>query len=299
LRAPDEVSEDIDGAMLGNFFHHTAEYIYTSILLRKASKPSDQTAILEAIRKKTVNKDLESGRMRGMIEAVDLEPWLKGAHSIESVVDLFFKLDFFRLGEQDALPEFNGEQLVRRTIVSGFVKTMLGIDQKQAPFELMGLELEVTGSLNGPGDQPVRIGGTIDRLDRKEGVLRILDYKTGGIPKSPADLEALFSDEEDRASHIFQIFLYASILQSRYPDTEIRPELLYLHKAASSDFDPVIALGSYKNKQVITSFKPLEEPFQANLNTMIINLFDPKIPFTQTPHAKKCVYCDYKNLCRR
>jgi hypothetical protein len=299
LRAPDEVSEDIDGAMLGNFFHHTAEYIYTSILLRKAGQPSDQTAVLDAIRKNTINQALESGRIRGMIEAVDLEPWLKGAHSIEAVVDLFFKLDFFKLDEQDSLPEFNGEQLVRRTIVTGFVKTMLGIDQKHAPFELVGLELEVTGNLPGPDDQPVRIGGTIDRLDRKEGVLRILDYKTGGVPKTPADLEALFSDEEDRASHIFQIFLYASILQSRYPDTEIRPELLYLHKAASSDFDPAITLGSFKNKQAITSFMSLKEPFQANLNTMIINLFDPNIPFTQTPHAKKCVYCDYKNLCRR
>lgn len=324
LKEPDEVSEDIDGAMLGSIFHHSAEYIYTSILLRKAARPSDKEAVLKAIEEKTINQELKwngpqskslppilpqgagilpnaikAGTLRGMIDAADLEPWLKNIHSIEQVVELFFRRDFFLLKDHEETPEYNGEQLVRRAIITGFLKTLLKLDQERAPFELLGLELEVSGEIKGQEGIAVRFGGTIDRLDRKDGVQRILDYKTGGSSKNPSSVDALFSEDADRSSYVFQIFLYAAILQDSNPDTTYCPELLFIHKAAVPDFDCAIYAGSKKEKQKVTDFKPFEEAFKNNLNNLIINLFDPGIPFTQTPHAEKCSYCDYKNLCRR
>jgi hypothetical protein len=299
LQEPDEVSEDIDGAMLGNFFHHSAEYIYTSILLRKAARPSDQNSVLKAIKEKTINAEIEAGSLRGIIDTADIEPWLKNIHSIEQVVDLFFKIDFFQLQDHQETPEYNGEQLVRRSLVTGFIKTLLKLDLQRAPFELLGLELVVNGEIPGTEGIPVRFGGTIDRLDRKDGVLRILDYKTGGNPKTPADVDALFAEDAERASHVFQIFLYASVLQHKKPDATICPELLYVHKAAVSDFESGISFGAKKFKQAITSFKPFEETYNFNLNNLIINLFNTQKPFTQTPITEKCSYCDYKNICRR
>jgi len=176
---------------------------------------------------------------------------------------------------------------------------LLKLDMERAPFELLGLELVVNGEIPGTEGIAVRFGGSIDRLDRKNGVLRILDYKTGGNPKTPADVEALFAQDSERASHVFQIFLYASILQHKKPEAAICPELLYVHKASVSDFEPGISFGSKKFKQIITSFKPFENLFNVNINNLIINLFNKEIPFTQTPVAEKCIYCDYKNLCRR
>jgi hypothetical protein len=75
--------------------------------------------------------------------------------------------------------------------------------------------------------------------------------------------------------------------------------LFYVHKAAAPDFDSAIAFSQNRSKQKVTEFKPFEESFKTNLNNLIINLFNPDIPFTQTPHPEKCAYCDYKNLCRR
>ncbi|MCX6307265.1 MAG: PD-(D/E)XK nuclease family protein, partial [Bacteroidia bacterium] len=350
LKEPDEVSEDIDGAMLGNFFHHSAEFIYTSILLRKAARPSDKESVLQAIKDKTINSEINwnelqgkpstavppqetedfpnainTRKLRGMIDAADLDLWLKNVQSIEQVVDLFFRIDFFQLKEHEETPQYNGEQLVRRSIVTGFLKTLLKLDQERAPFEILGLELEVSGEMNipsrkqpanidsdteknqrmnsiessgefasgtqeqecmeEPSGKTVRIGGTIDRLDRKDGVLRILDYKTGQSPKTFTDVDALFSDEAQRASHIFQIFLYASILQGKNPDTEICPELLYIHKAAASNFESGIPFGGKKG-QKITEFKPFEDSYRTNLIDLIINLFDPKILFEQPPTSK-------------
>jgi len=299
LKEPDEVSEDIDGAMLGNIFHHSAEYIYTSILLRKAARPSDTEAVLKAIDGKTINKEIQAGTLRGMIDATDLEPWLKNVQSIEQVVDLFFRIDFFQLKDHQETPEYNGEQLVRRAIVTGFLKTLLKLDHERAPFELLGLELEVSGEIKGQEGITVRFGGTIDRLDRKGSVQRILDYKTGGSQKNPSNVEALFSEDIDRANYVFQIFLYALILQDNNPDTIYCPELLFIHKAAVPDFECGIYVGVKKEKHQITEFKPFEETFRSNLNNLILNLFNPEIPFTQTLHPEKCTYCDYKNMCRR
>ena len=315
LKEPDEVSEDIDGAMLGHFFHHSAEFIYTSILLRKAARPSDTDAVLKAIEAKTINKEIQAGTLRGMINAADLDPWLKNVQSIEQVVDLYFRIDFFQLKDHQETPEYNGEQLVRRAIVTGFLKTLLKLDRERAPFELLGLELEVSGEIQctnqaaSIGERTsriqeqegiaVRFGGTIDRLDRKDGVQRILDYKTGGSQKNPPNVESLFGDDIDRANYVFQIFLYAAILQDKNPETVYCPELLFIHKAAVPDFDCAIYVGSKKEKQKVTDFKPFEEAFKTNLNNLIINLFNSEIPFSQTPHPEKCTYCDYKNLCRR
>lgn len=52
----------------------------------------------------------------------------------------------------------------------------------------------------------LRLGGTIDRMDAKDTTLRIVDYKTGGSPKTPANIEQLFTPSETRPNYIFQTF---------------------------------------------------------------------------------------------
>ena len=49
-------------------------------------------------------------------------------------------------------------------------------------------------------------------MDAKESTLRIVDYKTGGSPKIPANIEQLFTPSETRPNYIFQTFLYAAIM---------------------------------------------------------------------------------------
>jgi hypothetical protein len=299
LKPTESISEDIDGAMLGNFFHHTAEYIYTQILLRKAGRPSHTEAVLEALRNKTLNRDLQQGSLRGLIDTDDLNAWLKGPESIDRVVELFFRIDYFQLEAHQPTPPFNGEQLVRRSLITGFVRTLLLRDQTQTPFEIVGLEMPVQGTLELEDGLRVTLGGNMDRVDRKEGVLRIVDYKSGGKPMVPKTLEALFEASKDRAKHVFQIFVYAGLLCERHPETPICPELLYIHKAGKPDYAPVIEWGVGKNKMTVTDFHPLHADFQALLKPLIQGMFRRDVGFTQTTQTATCDYCDYKNLCRR
>lgn len=74
---------------------------------------------------------------------------------------------------------------------------------------MIGMEQKVTEDIQieGPkGMLSLKIGGTIDRMDSKEGTLRIVDYKTGGSPKVPANVEQLFTPAEGRPNYIFKPF---------------------------------------------------------------------------------------------
>ena len=43
------------------------------------------------------------------------------------------------------------------------------------------------------GSHPLAHGGIIDRMDSKDNVLRIVDYKTGGKADTPPSVESLFT----------------------------------------------------------------------------------------------------------
>ncbi len=62
------------------------------------------------------------------------------------------------------------------------------------------------------GKVSLLIGGTIDRMDLKDGTLRVVDYKTGGTPSRLPNLAGLFEQKEKRSNYIFQAFLYCLVL---------------------------------------------------------------------------------------
>jgi len=302
LKEADEVSEEIDGAVLGNFFHHSAEYIYTSILLKKAGKDFSTQAVEDAKDTDFINKSIQAGTISGQIEPSDIEPWLKGIYQTEKVVDYFFRKDFFQIKDKNTPLEYNGEQLIKRKLIVDFLRTLLKIDQERAPFEMVALEKNVSEDFDTEtpaGKVSLRIGGVIDRIDKKYGEFRVLDYKTGGIPKTPESAEALFGDDAERSSYIFQIFLYSIILQKKNPGAKIAPQILYIHKAAREDYSAAISIGSNRSKKEVDDISEYEESFREKLNELLSRLFDENQCFRQTEIAEKCSYCDYKKICRR
>jgi len=302
LKEADEVSEEIDGAAMGNFFHHSAEYIYTAILLKKAGKDFTTESVEDAVTYGTINQAIESGEISGMIEPSDLEPWLKGIYQIDKVVDHYFRKDFFQIKDEKTPLEYNGEQLIKRKLVIHFLRTLLKLDQERAPFEMVALEKKVFENFETEtpfGKVTLQIGGIIDRIDKKYGEIRILDYKTGGLPRTPDSLETLFDSSTDHSAYIFQIFLYSIILKRRTPEVIIAPQILYIHKAAREDYSAAIQIGTYKQKKTVDDIGEYEDTFRENLNQLLYQLFDSSQNFRQTDVLDKCTYCDYKNICRR
>ena len=92
-------------------------------------------------------------------------------------------------------------------------------------------------------------------MDSKDDTLRIVDYKTGGAPKTPENIAQLFTPAEGRPNYIFQTFLYAAIL-CRKQAKKVAPALLYIHRAAQDTYSPVIEMGAARQpKQPVNKKK--------------------------------------------
>lgn len=272
LKAPDEVSAEIDSALFGTIFHRSAQLAYL-----------DLTAHKQEIHKE------------------DIERLLRDNVRLQNYVDTAFKEEFFHV-PLDEKPEYNGVQLINSKVITSYLRQLLRNDLQYAPFRMIGMEQKVTEDIQieGPkGMLSLKIGGTIDRMDSKEGTLRIVDYKTGGSPKVPANVEQLFTPAEGRPNYIFQTFLYAAIM-ARQQTLKVAPSLLYIHRAASESYSPVIEMGeARKPKLPVDDFSVYEKEFRERLLALLEEIYNDQEEFTQTEDLKKCEYCDFKAMCKR
>lgn len=277
LSAPDEVTADIDSTKFGSIFHYAAEHIY---------------------------KDLTAhGKL---ISRENLETLLKDEVRLQTYVDNGFKELFFNL-PQNEQPEYNGIQLINSAVIVKYIQQLLRNDLRYAPFTFVGSEQRIFENIEictSTGDIQSRIGGIIDRIDSKGESLRIVDYKTGGDADTPANVQSLFIPDKKRSNYVFQTFLYASIvckkLREKNDSRLVAPALLYIHRAASENYSPVIQMGEpRKPKEPVDNFAQYEGDFRENLKTLLEDIFNPDISFTQTEIEDKCAYCDFKALCKK
>lgn len=277
LSAPDEVTADIDSAKFGSIFHYAAEHIY---------------------------KDLTAhGKL---ISRENLETLLKDEVRLQTYVDNGFKELFFNLPPNEQ-PEYNGIQLINSAVIVKYIQQLLRNDLRYAPFTFIGSEQRIFENIEictSTEDIQSRIGGIIDRIDSKGESLRIVDYKTGGDADTPANVQSLFIPDKKRSNYVFQTFLYASIvckkLREKNDSRLVAPALLYIHRAASENYSPVIQMGEpRKPKEPVDNFAQYEGDFRENLKTLLEDIFNPDISFTQTEIEDKCAYCDFRALCKK
>ena len=273
LSAPDEVSAEIDSATFGSIFHYAAEHIYKDLTTHG----------------KVINKEA-------------LETLLRNEVKLQDYVDTAFKKLFFNV-PQNEKPEYNGVQLINSAVIARYLKQLLQNDLRYAPFTFIASEMEVDEPIDIQTPKGViksRIGGIIDRMDSKDGTLRIVDYKTGGDADTPPHVESLFIPDKKRSNYVFQTFLYAAIMCRKQPTMKIAPALLYIHRAATETYSPVIQMGEpRKPKEAVEDFSKYEKEYRERLQRLLEEIFNPEKSFAQTEIIEKCTYCDFKALCKR
>ena len=276
LAVPDEVTAEVDAAKFGSLFHATAERVY---------------------------KDLTAhGKV---INAEAIDQLLKDETRLHRHVDDSFKELFFHLPAEQQ-PEYNGTQLINAEVILRYVRQLLRHDRQYAPFTYTCSERfvkeRVHVRLHDGTLFQTHIGGIIDRMDSKDGIFRIVDYKTGGKPDIPANVASLFTPDNKRSGYVFQTFLYAAIVCRHFHEAniplQVAPSLLYIHQAAGESYSPVIQMGEpRKPKEPVLDFRHYEPEFRERLDALLADIFDPDQPFTPTDIEEKCEYCEFKRLC--
>ena len=147
----------------------------------------------------------------------------------------------------------------------------------------------------------VNLKGFIDRIDEKEGKIRILDYKTGTGNLEIKSWNEVFEHNNDkRPKYVLQTFLYGLFYKNEAQGKVMTPGIYYMRDVFKDSFvTELIYKPDKQTKKVVDDFSEFEEEFTSQLTTCLEEIFDPAVPFFQTTSTEPCKYCSYTSICNR
>ncbi len=265
------------------------QFYYEKIL--RIKEPSDIKETIEANTLGTVVhralEDLYSPFLDLVLSENDLRSMLaKTPSKLKELFKQEFKNGNFNKGKN--LLIFS----VAEQFITSFIKRERQLVSEGNKIIVKGLEVALKTSINIKGiNFPVFINGNVDRIDSFNGVLRIIDYKTGKV-----DLNELHSDDieklirEKKLHKGFQLFLYAWLYQKtfNYKDPFLAGVISFrsLKKGfLSAGFKTGTKVNPFFNPDIISVF---EEGFK----NLIKDVFNKNIHFHHNDRKEPCRFCD-------
>ena len=171
--------------------------------------------------------------------------------------------------------------------------------KKISPLEILESEGKFKYSITHQNKEFV-LKGRVDRVDKYEGLLRIIDYKTGTVTQNDIsfnEFEELLNNP--KKSKAFQLLVYTYLYLKTFPEKmdnkivagnfsfkNLKENLLILSKKLSGNKKEVL----YFDREVLNDIEILI----TSLLTKIVTQ-----DFTQTEDVSRCDFCDYKSVCNR
>ena len=249
---------------------------------------------------------------------------------IETLVHNAFIEESKSSGRQVQLTGFNS---LIFNLVCQFINNTIRFDiarHKQDQFTNIQSEVEINHKINN-----IQFKGYIDRIDKTNDTINIIDYKTTSTPKNETTIPNiinLFNSYKSSHHELFQIILYCHIYNSSYlnPNSslKIRPLLYKTYELSKSDTKlrnitlqvpnqlldpnnlpplntPLEDIDTDKNNCTlieITEYNQIATPFEWLLTRMLNDIYNPNIQFASTENSTKekaCKYCQYKTICKK
>ena len=204
--------------------------------------------------------------------------------------------------------------VIEQAIIAKVVHKILELDAAYVPFELWGIEVGHKGSLVTPfmlkDGKKMLLGGIIDRVDYRQGIIRAIDYKTGNDSTVATCMDSLFAQSTTRNKAFLQVMFYAWLLQRqpKYQAQAVMPLLITIRDIFQSDFDPRLKFtkhtqGLKKDHKddglYVNDIAPYVPAWEGCLDEVLTTLFNPAVPFVQTDQLSTCSTCTYKKICQR
>ncbi len=269
-READAISEDLDPRTFGNLFHQTVERILTPLI----DQLTTESAIQEVANTDRVQKVLE-------------EVFIENVPFIKQRSNLFNDLQ--------------GKNSLVYEVLLRYLQRFFKLEAQSAPFTIKALEAKMDMTFTCQNGLKIRLGGNIDRLDQKEGELRVIDYKTGGGEATISSIEELFdTSKHSRKKAVFQTLLYSLMVADQQKSHDhISPHVVWMKSLFSQNYSTELYLQEPRQKKEPLKLADVFETFSEQLGTLLEELFNEEIPFKQTTHADNCGYCVFKEICLR
>lgn len=275
----DSVEEDVGGNDIGNVIHDTLELLFADYL------PKDGT-------QQIIDKEL--------FEKAILPQWETKLK--QAIANRY----------PNGFPDV-GYNYLNRVIIEQQLKNYLEYTRKQlvhSTLIILETEGELRAKLQTAAGECVFFGRT-DRIDRSNGIVRVIDYKTGHVSASDlklpvrhhseSDLDYLRQIPEKALQLLFYKYLFLRQNASVMPEqvTGAIHGLRYAHdiefgltktKPKSTDTD---ADANFLDDSTFVA------DMEAMLEAVVAEMLDTETPFVQAENDKKCGYCDFRQICKR
>ena len=191
-----------------------------------------------------------------------------------------------------------GNNLILYEIMNDYISKVINIDEKYSPFEIIDLEGDKKSgylkTLDLKKNNKINISGIVDRIDFKNNIYRIIDYKTGGDTKNIKSIKSLFSNKKrERNDAVFQLFFYSLLLKNKINKVEkIEPGLMNIRDINRNNFSINISIDNKK----VYDINPLLDEYEELLINKLSEIFDVNQPFEENEDKDSYIYCAYKNL---
>ena len=274
LRPEDELEESVDNMTFGNIFHEAADLLYSQI--KSDAEPTVRRAELR-----------KQGEVKKCVD--------------KAIAKIYF-------GDDDGVlrHELGGEMLIIRNIVREYLgSNLLNYDMRHNEFVVAETEsdLKMTMPIEVADEHfDVRLAGRADRIDSlNNGLMRVIDYKTGKPRLNYSGIEALFHGEPiatKRESNIINTLLYSMML-SHERGRDVRPELYYVGSMVHEDYSSRFVETIDRKSRTLEAYSEVAEEFEVEVANTLREMFDRSTPFKQCKDDSACKYCDYCTICNR
>ncbi|MDO5664361.1 MAG: PD-(D/E)XK nuclease family protein [Bacteroidia bacterium] len=209
---------------------------------------------------------------------------------LTDLIEQAFAEHYFK--QKDKRRALTGHHFLIGEILRDYAKQTLKFDTQFTPFEYVDSEYVFRSVHPVSGDLSVNVKGSIDRIDKVDNIVRIIDYKSGKGDLNFKDIEQLFDGSKaNRPYQILQVFVYALFYHSTLP---VSPAIYYLRNIFV-EHNPTITFAG----ESITDISVYLDEFTERLNVILQEIFDKNVPFSQTQNEKNCEWCAFKEICRR
>jgi len=240
-----EVRESVESDVFGTMYH----------------------AIMQQVYNRYRNKPVLPDTLNAIIQNDDY---------LTDLIERSFAEHYFK--QKDKPRSLSGHHFLIGEILRDYVKQTLRFDTSFTPFEYVDSEHVFRSIHRVSDDLSVNIKGSIDRIDKVAGSLRIIDYKSG-------------KGELNFRNIVLQVFIYALFYNSPLP---VSPAVYYLRNIFR-EHNPAITFAG----DPVTDVSVFLPAFTEKLNVFLEEIFDKNTPFVQTQNEKNCEWCVFKDVCRK
>jgi hypothetical protein len=169
---------------------------------------------------------------------------------------------------------------VAKRNVSNFLKMELESIQNGDAIQIIALEQTFQRELIHPNlPFPVLIKGNVDRIELRNGKIRIIDYKTGKVEKTNVILKSWNGLTQDlKNDKIIQVLAYAFMFENETKDLPIEVGIISF-KNLKSGFLP---FGFREEKELnITVTKEILNSYLEEIVILLNEIYDASIPFEE------------------